>query len=387
VSADVSNTPPVRLVRPQPWEAGPPEGWDDEVKSEPAKKRAPRTPAEILEAMTAHPVVHAPTKIAKLDEMTGGGPRFHDLVSILGVPDGCKTMLLAQLADVYAESDSVIVGAVMFDEDDESFVTRLAQRRNWLRAEIEQRIELDDLGHRLPQIWIYDATWTLEESIVDLESRATGKRVVLCVDSLQTVNTRVAADAKSQAERVSATLRILKGASMRGWLVFFTSEKVRSAYSGIGEKTTTLASAKWSGDVEYASKIQIGVGNVPGDDDMLEVEVSKNKAGPRGKFFLRIDRAHQRLTECDAPKDPEPSAKRDRKAEGDSAKLLAVIVRHPGAGSRDLRRKSGLGPASIDRALELLEQAGRIENRPEQHGQRSDAHYFAISQSSEGGES
>src|ERR1019366_5178729 len=60
-----------------------------------------------------------------------------------------------------------------------------------------------------------------------------------------------------------------------------------------------------------------------------------------------------------------------------NAEAVCMIVRDsPGIGTRGLLAKSTLGPPVLDRALELLKDEKRIVDRAEQHGKRTDHHYF-----------
>jgi hypothetical protein len=81
-----------------------------------------------------------------------------------------------------------------------------------------------------------------------------------------------------------------------------TSELGRGAYakSDPDERTANMAGAKWSGAVEYSARILLGIRSAAGEPDVLEVEVSKNKHGPRDEtLYLRIDRRSQTLVEID----------------------------------------------------------------------------------------
>jgi hypothetical protein len=279
----------------------PPGFYEGEAPQEGAPPRAPLTPVEVLDRLAAQgPAIHIPTGLAQLDKLTGGGPRLGDLVAVLGAPDVAKTMLCVWLSDEWASR--ACVGLLAIDEDDEGIVTRLAQRRGWDRPEVERRERFDQLRGCMPSLHIYDGSWSLVAAIEDLAGRSAGRPVILICDSLQTIAEGSSTGDDTQAQAVSRTLAALRTAARdRRWLVVVTSEMVRSAYSGSGERTSTLAAGKWSGSIEYAAKLLLALKPIEGEPDLVKVEIAKNKLGPHGELHLRIDRASQNVTAEEAP--------------------------------------------------------------------------------------
>jgi archaellum biogenesis ATPase FlaH len=341
----------------------------------------------VLDAMQAHPIVRVATGIAELDQRTNGGPRLRDLVAILGAPDAGKTTLAAHLADVMSAA-GFIVGFIASDEDEESVTTRFAQRRNWSRADVDAREDFRDLREQMPAVHLYDLEWALEDVIEDLAERAANKPAVLIVDSLQTMNVGAAADGMGKADAIPLGLRFLRTAArVRRWLVIFTSEMVRGSYSGNGDRTAALASAKWSGDVEYSAKLMLALRNVDDSPDLLHVEISKSKICAKGEFHLRIDRAHQRLEAAEAPDKAERKqvkAQHDaRELEQSATKLVKIVLSNPGIGTRTLHAKASVagvgGRDRVDAVIEYCVDAGFIVDRPETHKSRIDHHYFVPS--------
>lgn len=169
-------------------------------------------------------------------------------------------------------------------------------------------------------------------------------------------------------------------------LTMATSEMSRIAYRSVesAESTNDMAAAKESGAIEYGARVMVALRNAKDHGDLIQARVVKNKHGsswPReeGEFYLRIDRLAQQLSDAEAPK----SAPKPQKANADVENVFRVILNNPGIGTRKLRAKSGLGDTSLDRALYALMDAERVENRPSQHGERTDPHYFPLVGSSE----
>jgi hypothetical protein len=262
----------------------------------------PTTPAEVVDQLASHgPAIHIPTGLEALDKLTGGGPRLGDLVGILGAPDAAKTLLCVAFADHWVTQ--ACVGMLCVDEDEEGIVTRLAQRRGWKRPEVERRERFGELRAKMPSLYIYDGAWRLEDAIDDLAKRSDDRPVILICDSLQTIaECSTDASDETQTHAVTRTLATLRTAARElRWLVVFTSEMVRAAYNG-DARTSSLAAAKWSGSIEYASKLLLALRPIEGDLDHIEAEIAKNKLGPHGKLRLRLDRAAQKVSVAqDAP--------------------------------------------------------------------------------------
>lgn len=300
--------------------------------SAPAPKRAPLTPAEILDRMREHgPSVHVATGIEAFDKLTGGGPCLGDLVIMMGAPDGWKTSKLVQLADTF-NAAGLCVAMKTDDEDDEQIVTRFAQRRKWKRAEVEQRIDFAGLRDLMPPILIYDQEWTLEVAITDFAARAKDRAAAFLIDSTQTVTLSSPIALKGERERVAEVVRYSRAAARaHRMLVVLTSEMTRATYSGAeSERTDPLAAGKWSSNIEYHAKILLSLQSVKGEADIIDVYIAKNKRGPsRVHFYLRGDRSLQTLVETEAP--AKPDARAEKKAETKTkmlsdAALIAVAL-------------------------------------------------------------
>ena len=359
-------------------------------KPEPEPRR-PVTPDEVIaQWLVEGRLIHEPTGIARLDELTGGGPVYGSRWYLAGAPDAGKTALMLQIGHKFAHR-GVAVGLLAVDEEDSDIVTRLAQRLGYDRIDCEVRqpetlATIRSEVSALP-IRIYDGTWAIEEAAMDLatfakeraeahpESHPNGPRAMLCVDSLQTVRCETEALGAgggrdlSEVAAVTARVRAIRAVATRYRLfALVTSELGRSAYrSGDpSQQASIMASAKWSGAVEYSARVLLGLRSVPDEQDLVDLEVAKNKHGPRDEHvFLRIDRRSQTLipVEYDPPtaaaQQDRDGAARDRVAT-DAAALAGILKEFPGIGSRDLRAKAraraGIGVERVEAALALLDE-------------------------------
>jgi replicative DNA helicase len=292
----------------------------------PAMPRRGATISDVLtEWATLGPLVHEPTGFARLDELTGGGFPYGTRVYLNGSPDAGKTAFITQMADTHS-ARGIAVGILAVDEEAGDILTRLSQRIGYARSILEARGESTiesirgTFGDR--PIRFYDDTWTIESAAADLakfaksladadpDANPHGPRALLCIDSVQTVMcdaelAAIAAGGRAMAttEAVTARVRGIRAVATRYRMITVsTSELGRGAYakSDPDERTANMAGAKWSGAVEYSARILLGIRSAAGEPDVLEVEVSKNKHGPRDEtLYLRIDRRSQTLVEID----------------------------------------------------------------------------------------
>lgn len=384
---------PPREVHPPsgPRTAPPPDAYvhtDDDAPDAPPRdeapspraERAPLTIASVLDAWRAEgPLVHEPTGIARLDELTGGGPVYGTRWYLAGAPDAGKTALLVQIAHEYA-ARGITVGLLAVDEEPSDLVTRFVQRMGHPRYVAERRPAdaLDRVQGELGglPLRLYDASWTIEAAATDLAKAAQDHgdgRAMLGIDSLQTVTCeaeQLAALAGREMGEVAAvtarTKAIRAAATTHRLIAICTSELGRSAYRSRDpdQQTSTLAASKWSGAVEYSARVLLGIRSVAGESDVLDVEIAKNKHGPRDEHvFLRIDRKCQALWEVDYQAPPTPTAEDRAQAKvqqtrRDAAVVARVLVDNPGVTVRTLRARvgaqTGMGKDRLETALEAL---------------------------------
>lgn len=336
------------------------------------------------------PLVHEPTGIAMLDELTDGGPVYGSRWYASGAPDAGKTAFVVQTAHRFAER-GIAIGLLAADEEDSDIVTRLAQRVGYSRrhCEIRDPSVLDEMRRVLQTlpIRLYCDDWTIERAAEDLAKFARERgdgRAMLVSDSLQTVScdseiARVAAGGRelSTAEAVTLRTKAIRAMGRRHRLIMLTtSELGRSAYasSDPANQTKTIASSKWSGSIEYAARVLLGVRSVAGEKDIIDVEIAKNKHGPIDEHvYLRLDRRSQTLTETNytPPVTDGPSARNERKREQvaqDAVAVARILKERPGLGIRKLRvavrAATGIGHDRVDAAVDLLGSAVVVGDGP-----------------------
>lgn len=355
----------------------------------PLKASTPRragTVNDVLDDWTqAGPLIHEPTGIAELDEWTGGGPVYGSRWFLLGAPDAGKTALELQWAHEMAQR-GVAVGLLAADEEAGDLVTRLAQRVGYSRHHCEAcdpAVLAQMKGHltELP-IRFYDASWTIEAAAVDLsdwakqradadpESHPNGPRAFLGVDSIQTVTCAADVTARlngrelSEVAAVTARVYAVRNVATRHRLIALaTSEMGRGAYrsSDPAQQTSAMAAGKWSGAIEYSGRVVLAVRSVGGEKDLIELEVAKNKHGPRDvKTHLRIDRRSQTLTAAmyEPPPAPDRAESRVATVASHADTIRTLIAERPGITVRDLRdlakARAGIGKDAVSAALALL---------------------------------
>lgn len=308
------------------------------------------TPTAVVDLWRSEgPLVHEPTGIARLDNVTGGGPVYGSRVYVVGAPDAAKTALVVQMLDTYARR-GIACGILAVDEEPSDVMTRLAQRAGWLRRDCEERTAemCDAIAEALGSlpVRLYGPEHTIETAAADLDAFARGgdMRAALFVDSIQACRSDQGAASETVREGVSANVAALRAVATRYRLIgVSTSEMNRNAYRSIeaAEATNDMAAGKESGAIEFSARIMLALRSVKGETDLIEVHVVKNKHGPGGdRFHLKIDRRHMTLAETDAPPTVDKSAARDegkrRQVVVDAGHVALAIAGRPGLGKRDL---------------------------------------------------
>jgi len=312
------------------------------------------SPEDVIERWREEgPLHHEPTGIAALDEATGGGPTFPCRVYINGGPDAGKTALVTQIVDTYAQR-GIVCGMFAIDEEDGDLMGRLMQRRGWMRTQCEERdaVQLDEMKRQVADLPIrfYGPEFTVEAAAAALRQRAGDRRAVLVVDSLQTATCEQEQNEKgSRYENVTERVAALRAVADRFRLmVLVTSEMSRAAYRDPDKRIDDMASGKESGAIEYSARVLLAMRAVPGEVDLTEVRVVKNKLGPRTRgedqgILLRIDRGRQTLTEdndteiASTSKEAENTARVEKRKTDDALALVKILRERQGVGTRDLR--------------------------------------------------
>ena len=319
------------------------------------------------------PLIHEPTGIATLDDMTGGGIVYGSSVALLGIPDAGKTMFAIQIAHEYAQR-GIGVGFLGGDEEPGDLVTRYLQRAGWSRRQCEQRDDFDIRDMRAAMAILPVRFFRAGDSIeaagatVAALARQRGTRAALFCDSMQTVMCDAERASGSMHERVTARLEALRNTAREHRLIAIsTSEVVRAAYrSGDpAQRISDLAAGKESGSIEYRVRLQMTLRSVQGNSDIVELRISKNKMGSGRRhadeepgIHLRMDRVRQSLTEAtdyvpesDHDVDQRKAAAHAQKTTKDAAIVAVEIARKPGMSVRDLRAaaKAAAGTMGRDR--------------------------------------
>jgi hypothetical protein len=258
---------------------------------------------------------------------------------------------MTQVLDTYA-GRGIAIGILGVDEDDEGLLTRFLQRRGFHRKQCETR-DHADLGRMQAAVQglrlrFYDESWTIDAAVADLAAFAAehGTRAALGVDSLQTVRCDAEKGSTALREQVSLRALTLKVTAKRhGLIIIDTSEMGRAGYRSRDskEQVNALALGKESGSIEFQTKVQLVLFSVPGQSDLVQMQIAKNKLGPihpsddpDAGIYMRLDRDGQQFTEVPEYK-PAPDqrtsardAKADQQKVEDAARLAVVIGQKPG---------------------------------------------------------
>lgn len=117
----------------------------------------------------------------------------------------------------------------------------------------------------------------------------------------------------------NTVLDVARPLAAEGISIVALSEMGRGGYiAGDRSPVATLAAAKESGAIEYFADLQIGLRNVAGEDDLIDVDTPKNRLGTKPDLRLRLDHARAQFRETDRPT---AAPRGDRDAERDAAKI------------------------------------------------------------------
>lgn len=364
----------------------------------------PLSPSDIIRAWReAGQIVRIPTGFPTLDEACRGGLPIPWRVSIVGAPSAGKTALAMVLASRF-EAAGLCCGVLGIDEDPDDLAARFVQMSAFTIAQCEQRDTkvLDAMATRMASLRIrfYDASHTIETAADDLGTwAATEKRkAAFFIDTVQTAACETSLGAKNPRERVEANAAALRAAGQKHKLLLITlSEANRGSYRSedAADQTNDMAAGAESRAIEFSAQTLLMLRTPKGYADVVHLRVPKNRKGARAgfEFWLKLDRDRHALTECDDP-ETTPGVAEERASktratnraavERDARAVLRLITITPGMGTRALRtalRVAGtrIGVESLDAAIALLLDTGRIENRETHAGSRVDAHYYACS--------
>ena len=325
-------------------------------------------------------VVRIPTGIKSLDEACGGGLPLPRIVLIIGAPSAGKTFTEIVLADTFASNYAAMgfcVGIMAIDEADLDIGGRIAQRHGFSRDEIDSRDPkiLGDIERMLgpSKIRFYGPDWTIEGTVDDLTTWAKpdNSPMVLCVDSLHTVRSVGSDVARNRKEFVDANCDALKRANIDHRItIIATGEMARSQYANeqFAHDSVAIAACADSRGPEFMAEVLMKLTSPKGIDDVVCVEMPKNRGGKRNvKFWLQFNFNQHTLTECGDPnEDPvvveqretEKHDKLEKKQTAFAEKLGAFIMQHQHQTKRQLialaKVEFHCGQGSIENGLTVL---------------------------------
>ncbi|MBK9129957.1 MAG: hypothetical protein IPM13_19595 [Phycisphaerales bacterium] len=302
-------------------------------------------------------------------------------VYVMGAPDAGKTALLVHVADDCL-GQGLAVGLLAVDEEPSDILQRLLQRRGWSRSECELRDpgEIDRMTEQVGdlRLRLYGSDWTIDAAADDLGeyARADGLRAMFGIDSVQTARCDAEDTRVSRYDVVTARVHAIRAAADRHrLLVVATSEMSRGAYRGGVDKrdgVSDLAAGKESGAIEYSARVLLALRRVPGQDDLVELRLPKNKHGPRTRddgqgIVLRLDRRSQTLSEATdytvptaAGREQAQTALAEARTLRDAAAVAVGLARSPAVTLRALRAivraavGGGMGHLRCDAAMARL---------------------------------
>lgn len=302
------------------------------------------------------------TGLPTFDAACRGGLPFPRFVVIGGAPGAGKTTFATQAAFRWAKLEGVLVACLSVDEGPEGIIARMVQLAGHdPDADLTAaRSELSGLD-----IWLCDGG-TIEEFAEEAHRRAQGRKVVLVIDSIQTVKSAQSADTDNAKARVDAVVMALKVAA-RSAVVLATCELSRGSYrnKAAAEQINDLASFKESGGIEYAAQTAIVLRSEAGEPDLVSVTTPKNRGARMGKpsWVMRLNRVTAEFSEVDAEELKSEAPQFERSIERAKGAIVALVagnldIRSKREVSRRLGRgaggKKGFGRQTSDDALDEL---------------------------------
>jgi len=348
------------------WEGGPAEEHVKQVAASPKRKRL-SVEDIVNEWREAGAVEHVDIGIHTLDRACRGGMAIPRRVLLVGAPSAGKTFVEIVIADRFLtvlRDYGFIVGIVAVDEYTGDVLARFAQMNGFTREQIEARqpATLDEIESKLSNaaLGFYDADWTLDEVIADLAewSKATGKKVVLFVDSMHTARCDASETARSPKELVEMNLRLLKTANLQHkFTIIATAEMNRFGYSNQenADKANKMSLAAEARAFEYWAELMIVLQSMNDFPDTTHGIIAKNRGGSKDvHFWLRLDHERHTFDEVGDPNaNPELVAKVEEskksatnaKVVRDANDLAKFMIRHPSLGTEQLRIQVSIEPS------------------------------------------
>ena len=245
----------------------------------------------------------APTGFKTLNDMLGGGFESKRLVVVLGAPNSGKTTFVHQIADHIADSGRPVLYVTSEDIPHDLFSKTLARignvhytavQKGWEaeRAKITMALALQSQRVSTKRLRYLDASRGISLDIIREKARAHFEQYsnkgqgIIIVDYLQRIARAIRAmgsfsfELREAVTVLTEQLRAL-ACELDCCVVAIASQNRASGYT---TNTSSLASAKESGDIEYTADVIMALG----DDSERKPMKSFTKS-----LLLRIDKNRQ----------------------------------------------------------------------------------------------
>lgn len=357
---------------PTPEEGGAAPGPPPEPEAAAPRAAAPRPyPWYDLTAlrgeMTTIRRTMRPTGIPALDAALGGGLPGGAVITFVGPPGSCKSVLAIQLGLRRARDTGGVLYVYSPDQGGSQPLSRLAETfgdvvdddgafSRWL-VELGPVIRVADEREK---------GVTLESFAAAIE--AAGDAAAVVIDTPQTVVTD--ADDEGERARIDAAMdmtRIIASKNLIPVMVPNHANRSATAAKKKEDRSHPRAAALGSAKVEHRAQVQLFLEKVDRDDGRTEISVQITKAlkGAGATFSLLLDPVSWMLREVDvaeaaADEDAMASIARDKRVRGWAKKIADVLRKHGPQPRSAVRTLTNLNGSSLAAAMEAMESAGTL---------------------------
>ena len=323
-----------------------------------------------------------PTGIVPLDaalrqpDDPRGGIGTGEAVVIAGGPGAFKTTLVASIVEKLATPATAVL-FIAADEPSPRVARKIGARYGeaWKELCSDYPSALERLREKLVTRGAFirvthpNARYTLEDALDAFASVIPeGRRVYVILDHLHSVTTRDAQDddtEKVQIER--AVTAVLSYVRRLEWSIVALSEVTKAALHVASAKETPLQT--FAGTRKIASRFDAAFLMVPDGDQKVRVIVAKNRFGPREDFTLEVDVERWSIREVtDEEREEVSRVTVQAKLDDDERAVLRIIDAAPdravGVGRSRVKETAGIQGTRAVRAIDLLIEAGTIEEIP-----------------------
>jgi KaiC/GvpD/RAD55 family RecA-like ATPase len=355
----------------------------DALKEIESQRRAleivPSAGARIRARIGAPPVLHVPTGLPTLDEMTRGGFLTERVAVLGGQPDAGKTSFATQIA-VAAARDGFAVVFHCADEPREGIESRIGQAEGLSLADLEGRDpavleELARIFDNLPTLALVDQDddeMTLEDSAelaVSIARRHGCKGIVVVGDSLQTVLVRGLDSKRTEKERIDAVAAAVKRIARRTpAFVLVTSELARIAYRARRAKDRAMPMAQRP-RTDYMERALDVLDSHPkgirGGIEGWASHVQGNRPRLREACKEALALGHAVMDSDMVIRSPRAAETAEDAALVMTTAIVGLVRANPGATKAFVRAACVGRSATVLATIDALIEAGRIEDRGE----------------------